>query len=277
MSYKQQEVLSRLDTAQDTEDLDLDIAEMALLLASLDLPKKDLAPYRKHLENISRDVRAAARGAQKLSDLVGILSDIFFGLYGYEGDTETFNDMKNANIMQVIDRKKGLPVALGILLIHVSRAQGWKITGVNFPGYFLLRLTHRGEQGLIDPFYKAKQLTFDDLNRLIVSTQGVVSQLKPEYLKSVRDRDVLLRLQNNIKTRALESGDSLRAFEVIERMYRIEPDNANIVSEMAMLDANNGNIKRSLSYLSEFLSSWKKHPDEGQIFALLDSLKRRLN
>ena len=277
MSHNQQKILSQLETIQDTKGKILDIAETAVLLASLDLPNKSLAPYRKHVKNISRDLSVAAQGARKLSDLIGALSDVFFNTYGYSGDEETFNDMQNANIIRVIDRKKGLPVALGILLIHISRAQNWKITGVNFPGYFLLRITHEGEQVLVDPVNKAKQLTVDDLNNLITSIHGGGGQLKPDYLKSVTDRDVLLRLQNNIKTRALKSGDSALAFEVTERMYRIAPDNANIVSELAMLDANNGNLKRSLSYLSEFLLRWKEHPNEGQIYALLHSLKRRLN
>ena len=277
MPHNRQEIFSQIESARDSNDEHLDVAELALLLASLDFPKKDLGPYRKHLKNISCDLNAAAESARKLSDLVVALSDVFFGLYGYSGDAETFNDMQNANIIRVIDRKKGLPVALGILLIHISRAQNWKITGVNFPGYFLLRLTHEGEQALVDPFNKAKQLTVDDLNNLMASIHGGGGKLRPDYLKSVTDRDVLLRLQNNIKTRALNSGDSVRAFEVIERMYRIAPDDANIVSELAMLDANNGNIKRSLSYLSEFLLRWKEHPKEGQICALLDGLKRRLN
>jgi len=277
MSHNKEEILSQLETIQDTKDKNLDIAEIALLLASLDLPNKTLEPYRSHLNNISHDLSSAAQGARKLSDLVRILSDVFYGLYGYSGDAKTFNDMQNANIIRVIDRKKGLPVALGILLIHVSRAQSWNITGVNFPGYFLLRFTHEGEQVLVDPFNKAKTLTVDDLNNLSASIHGKGGRLRPGYLKSVTDRDVLLRLQNNIKTRALKSGDPARAFEVIERMHRIAPDNANIVSEMAVLDANNGNIKRSLSYLSEFLLQWKEHPSESQINALLDSLKRRLN
>ena len=277
MSFSQEEILSELETVKDTKGKNLDIAKIALLLASLDLPNKTLAPYQNHLKNISRDLSSAAQGARKLSDLVRALSDLFYGLYGYSGDVESFNDMQNANIMRVIDRKKGLPVALGILLIHVSRAQSWQITGVNFPGYFLLRFTHEGEQVLVDPFNNAKILTVDDLNNLSASIHGGGERLRPNHLKSVTDRDVLLRLQNNIKTRALKSGDSARAFEVIERMHRIAPDNANIVSEMAMLEANYGNIKRSLSYLSEFLLRWKDHPNEGQIEAILDSLKRRLN
>ena len=277
MSFDREKILSRLEPALKPFEENLDIAEMALLLASLDLPNEDLAPYRKHLEKITLDLGIAARSVRHTRDLAIALSDVLFGVHGYAGDTATFNDMQNANIMRVIDRRKGLPVALGILLIHMARTQGWNITGLNFPGYFLLRITHEGEQNLIDPFNKAQRLTIDKVQGLITQMRGPGARLQPHYLKSVSDRDVLLRLQNNIKTRAREADDPERALEVIERMYRIAPDNAGLVSEMAVLEAEKGNIKRSLESLSDFLVRWKGHPEEEQISALSENLRRRLN
>ncbi len=38
-----------------------------------------------------------------------------FAEHRYHGDTLTCHDLQNANPMRVIDRRKGLPVALGIL------------------------------------------------------------------------------------------------------------------------------------------------------------------
>jgi hypothetical protein len=75
----------------------------------------------------------------------------------------------------------------------------------------------------------------------------------------------------------MESDDPERALEVIERMYRISPNNAGLVSEMAVLEAEKGNIKRSLESLSDFLVRWEGHPEEEQISALSENLRRRLN
>ena len=277
MSFDRGKILSQLEPALKPFEENLDIAEMALLLASLDLPNEDLAPYRKHLDNISLDLGVATRSVRHTRDLAIALSDVLFGVHGYAGDTATFNDMQNANIMRVIDRRKGLPVALGILLIHMARTQGWNITGLNFPGYFLLRITHEGEQILIDPFNKAQRLTIDKVQGLITQMRGPSARLQPHHLQSVSDRDVILRLQNNIKARAMESDDPERALEVIERMYRISPNNAGLVSEMAVLEAEKGNIKRSLESLSDFLVRWEGHPEEEQISALSENLRRRLN
>ena len=276
MSIKRETILSRLEPSQETGE-QIDILEMALMLASLDLPQIELEPYRRHLDNVSFDLRIAAKEENHIHGMIAAIKDVLFRLHGYSGDTVSFNDMQNANIMRVIDRRKGLPIALGILIIHIARAQEWEIKGVNFPGYFLLRITHEGEQVLIDPFDQAKRLTNDNLNRLIHLMHGPSGKLQPSYLQTASDRDILLRLQNNIKIRALEAVDSQRALEVIESMHHIAPYNAGLISEMAILEAENGNLKRALSCLSNFNLRWKSHPQKEHIIGLHANLKRRFN
>ena len=46
------------------------------------------------------------------------------GDFRYRGDEETYDDLDNANLMRVIERRKGLPVALGILYLYAARSQG---------------------------------------------------------------------------------------------------------------------------------------------------------
>ena len=62
------------------------------------------------------------------------LNDIILLKHGYSGDELTYDDLQNANLMRVIDRRKGLPVALGILYLHAARAQGWDRSVSAFPG-----------------------------------------------------------------------------------------------------------------------------------------------
>ena len=52
----------------------------------------------------------------------------------------TYDDPQNADLMAVIDRRRGLPVALGILYIHAARAAGLEASGLNTPDHFLLQL-----------------------------------------------------------------------------------------------------------------------------------------
>ncbi len=100
----------------------------------------------------------------------------------------------------MIERRRGLPVALGILYMHAARAAGMTASGLNTQSHFLVRLGHRHDDVTIDPF-----------NGGVVLEAGAAlpAQLGDAHLaQAVGDTDVLLRLQNNLKLRALENGDA---------------------------------------------------------------------
>src|SRR6266404_4852370 len=135
----------------------IDVAEAALHLASFRRPRVALGRYREHLAALAGDV-AAALGrepeapAAALTRRIEALRTALVDKNGYRGDRLTYDDLQNANLMRVIDRRRGLPVALGILYLHAARAQGWRMEGLAFPGHFLIRLEAAGERAIIDPF-----------------------------------------------------------------------------------------------------------------------------
>ncbi len=211
--------LDRLGAAGDD---DIDIAEGALLLAAA-ARHFDLAPYRRHLAEIaSTAARALDRESAAETDprVVATALGRTFAALGYDGDRDTYDDLKNADLAYVIDRRRGLPVALGILFIHAARAIGATAHGLNFPGHFLVGLgTARGTV-VIDPFHGGRLIDADDLERL--GPPGAAAA--ETHLGAVADRAVLLRLQNNIVTRLAAKNDHAAVAAALEPLIRLAPD-----------------------------------------------------
>src|SRR5208282_948071 len=134
----------------------IELAEAALRLASLDRPHVSLERYRHHLALLVRDVAEESRRAIAVNDTlearIAAVNQVIYARHGYRGDSLHYDDLQNANLMRVIDRRRGLPVSLSILYIHVVRAQGWQIAGIMFPAHFMVRLEHDGKRAIIDPF-----------------------------------------------------------------------------------------------------------------------------
>src|SRR5579885_1509090 len=91
----------------------LPIADAALALASFERPRVGLARYRQHLATIARDVGRHHDAAGGLAARAGALNDVILLKHGYSGDELTYDDLQNANLIRVLDRRTGLPVALG--------------------------------------------------------------------------------------------------------------------------------------------------------------------
>lgn len=201
---------------------ELPLAEGALALARLDHPKADPAPYRAHLAALARDVAAVSPAPGSLEERAAALGAVLAGRLGYRGDDETYDDLANADLIRVIDRRRGLPVALGILYIHAARAQGWRAAGTAFPGHFLIRLDDGPDRLLVDPFAGGSPCDEARLAQLLARAEPGAA-LTPLHQRAVPDREVLLRLLNNIKTRLLQEGAGHAALSVIERMLLIAP------------------------------------------------------
>ena len=262
------------------EESDIDIAQAALLLAWLDRPQLGLERYDHHLSLLSRDVAdlAAKQGAEtSLEQRVAVLKAVLVDRYGYRGNNEHYDDLHNANMMRVIDRRRGLPVALGILYLHCARAQGWKISGLNFPGHFLLRLDLGGQRAIIDPFNEGEARDAASLRAMLKVMSGNAAELRPEHTAPIGSRDVLLRLQNNIKLRLIREERSGEALEVIETMLMIAPSRPALWREAGILHSHFDNMRAAIMAFEHYLELAEPEPGRQEIAELLQQLRTQLN
>lgn len=269
------EILRRAGLAGDDS---FDLWECVLALAGLDRPESDPAPYREHLRELVDAVRAAGADRDSPAACAEALRQGLFELFGYSGDDETYDDMRNANLMHVIDRRKGLPVALGILALVVARRLGWRMVGTAFPAHFLVRIEGGAGAALIDPFFGGEALGSAALRARLKQAMGTEAELTQAHYAPVSDRDVVLRLENNIKLRAAQAGDMKRALEIVERMQLIAPQQARLVVEKAAVLAEQGEIRAAIGELESFIggNDHARAPDP-EASALLERLRTRLN
>src|SRR5690606_10569173 len=119
------------------------------------------------------------------------------------------------DLVRVIDRRKGLPIAISILYIHAGRAQGWNVVGLSFPGHVVIRLEEEGHRLIADPFNGGKVLQAPDLRSLVKNALGDKAELSADYYNPATNREMLIRLQNNIKLRQVESEDYEEALKTV--------------------------------------------------------------
>lgn len=267
---------------------ELDIAAAALALVVLSRRDLDPGPYRRHLDSIARQVgehgAAPATGGgaggdanEALRRQISALNATLVDRFGYEGDRDSYDDLDNADLARVIDRRRGLPVALGILWIHAARAQGWAISGLAFPGHFLLRLGAGAASAILDPFEAGRVHDSASLRALVKITAGADAELEPAHYAEVSDREVLLRLENNIKLRLIRDGRLAEAAGVLDRMLLFAPDQAPLWREAGLVHARLGNLRRGAAALETYLDLAPSAEERRHAAQLLRDLKDKLN
>ena len=278
-NHQAAELMRRLEKQGRKADSDLELAESALLLAGLDRPEIDLSSFRSHLSKIACDVADSIPSGRKQDAIqqARILSEVLSDRHKYSGDTLTYDDPQNADLIRVIERRKGLPVALAILYIHAAQEQGWAATGINFPGHFLIRLEYNRRQVIVDPFNGGIQLSVADLIDLLKQLAGADAVLRSEYYEPLTNRQVLIRLLNNIKIRADTMGDQDRVLQILDRMTLVAPDNLGLMRESGICYAKSGNMRRAIELFENFLLQCNSNEARRDVQVLLQHVRTKLN
>src|SRR5690606_10597114 len=113
--------------------------------------------------------------------------------------------------------------------------------------------------------------------RMLKSTIGPDAELQPAHYAVVDDRDVLLRLENNVKLRLIREGRLREAAEVLERMLLFAPDRTPLWRETGLVHARLGNLRRATAALRACLG-WASRPEERrQVEQILKDLSGRMN
>ena len=271
-----------LDAAGQLPEAEIDLAAVALQLARIDTPKADWREAAALLSEIAREAvgRAAANPAADAGDGEArrkLLAALIHGQFGFQGDTQSYDDMANANLIEVLARRKGLPVALGLLWLHAAEAAGWEAHGVDFPGHFLLALKDKTGPVVVDVFHGGKRLEAQDLRALVKRMEGAKAELRPGMMVAMGKRAVLLRLQNNIKLRRLQGHDVEGALTCVEDMKRLAPENALLWREAGLMNQRLERIGAALTQLEHSLVLAPQAEGHLRIRELVDELRHRLN
>ncbi|MBB3896938.1 SirB1 family protein [Roseococcus suduntuyensis] len=278
----EEEARAALDAVGQLPDDEIDIGAAALQFARIDAPEADWRAAggllsdlaRQAVENATADARADAGDVEARR---AALARLLHSDWGFAGDAATYEDPRNANLIHVLERRRGLPVALGILWLHVADAAGWAAHGVDFPGHFLVALGSARGPALLDVFGGGVALGAPELRALIKAVEGPKAELRPGLVVPMTRRAVLLRLQNNIKLRRLRAGHLEAALTCTRDMLRIAPDHAALWREAGLMEQRLDRIGAALASLDRSLELEPEGEAASRIRGLVEELRNRLN
>lgn len=276
-------ILSALQQAGALGDEELSLVDVALLLSSLTHPGISTERYKHHIQKMGEEVGwryhdlVAAGAGESNETRLAALKHVLADQYGYRGDTDSYDNIQNADLIDVIERRKGLPITLSILYIAVARAQGWDVAGINFPGHFVVRLDMDGHRLLFDPFNRCAVLNAPELRALLKKSMGEQAELSATYFEPVTNRQIIIRLQNNIKIRQIEGEDYEGALATVENMRVLDPHEYRLLLDAGVLCARTGRAHAAMVALEDYIKRAPGDRDRYDAQILLDHIRSTLH
>lgn len=139
----------------------------------------------------------------------------FLAEQGFSGNVDDYGSLENSRLDRLLETRRGIPISLAVLLIHLARQAGLAADGINFPGHFLVRVDGR----LIDPFQMEETTEAACLAGLPESAPrgaGAFDVAGPPA--------ILLRMLNNLKFAFVGATAWDRALDVLDAQLALAPE-----------------------------------------------------
>src|SRR5215213_5318461 len=239
-----------------------DLAAPAFLVARIEYPRLDPAPYLDRLEQMGdaafhfvakdpgQDAPLAAR--------IDAVNRYLFGELGFSGNREQFDDPRNSCLNEVIDRKKGIPITMALIYIEVARRAGVRAEGVNCPGHFLVRClqelhTDDPSEGLIvDPFHGGAILNEMEVRQLLEPHLSEAA-FDPSLLARASRRQILVRMLLNLKNLYVKMHSFPQARTATDALLALQPSSLSDLRDRGLLAYHMNDFSRALRDLEEYL------------------------
>ncbi len=193
--------------------------EAALLVSSAIQPHLDVVDWLTALDELAQD--CATRTAE------GVAQHLFADGH-FTGNRGAYYDWRNSCLDRVITTRTGIPISLSVLMIEIARRCGVELYGVGMPAHFLVRLAADSDV-FFDPFDGGRRLDRSQARSLFDQVTGGQVVWSDHYLDPTSNRDIVIRMLNNLKSVFAGRSDAVRLAVVM--------DLRSAVPELAQLEA----------------------------------------
>lgn len=265
------------------DDDSLSLTEAAGAIALAEHPGLDLAALQTELDELAQRLRRRLPADAGAVQRVRALHQFFYRDLGFGGNVNDLRDPGNSHLHTVLQRRRGLPIALAVLYLELAGQIGLQADGVSFPGHFLVKLHLPLGEAVIDPV-DGRSLTRTELEdrlepylgheaRLGLESGMGLGELLGEYLQPASAREILARMLRNLARLHREDGDLLRLLQIQQRQVVLEPDDWSLRRDRGQTLAALGQTGPAIDDLALYLQHAQGAPDRPRVAAQLSLLR----
>lgn len=197
----------------------LTLEKAVLMLSRFGNPTIRVEDYERKLDQMARQIGTDIAYTPSIQEKMQILLQFVFRELRFRGDSKDYHSPENAFIDRVIDRRKGLPIMLSLVVIFIARRLNLPFYGVNMPIHFMLMYQTHNQQILIDPFDGGTIVTYDQCYYFL-KKNGI--EPRPEHLQKADEAEILARCIRNLIHSYGKSNQDRRVRDLRELLQIIE-------------------------------------------------------
>ena len=245
--------------------------KLAQILEHHDL---DVSKYVEKINDIGNSLRMKISGIKNPTYLISMLNEYLFDELGFRGAEEDYYDPGNSFLNVVFDKKTGIPITLSIIYAEIAKNIGLDLQIVGFPGHVIVKYKN---EIILDPFYRGRLLTIDNLEEILDRNFGDGVEFIPEYLNEATTEQLLTRLLRNLKNAYTQSYAYDKAMKCTDMILGMQPESPEEIRDKGILEERLLRYDKALPLLNKYLELQPEADDADFILELIKSVREKSN
>jgi len=251
------------------------LIEKCLKMAQiLEYPELNISKYIEKINEMGNSLKIKLGEVKNPTYLISMLNEYFFDELGFHGAEEDYYDPGNSFLNIILDKKTGIPITLSILYSEVAKHIGLDLQIVGFPGHVIVKYK---KEIILDPFYRGKLLTIEDLEEILNKNFGEDVEFVPEYLNEATTEKLLTRLLRNLKNAYTQSYAYDNAVRCTDMILGMQPESSEEIRDKGILEERLLRYGNALPLLNKYLELEPEADDVDFILELIKSVREKSN
>jgi regulator of sirC expression with transglutaminase-like and TPR domain len=247
-----------------------ELAPAALAIARIEYPSLDTGEYLDAIERMGADAAArVTRTGAHGQDAIKVLNEYLYDEQRFTGNRQRYDDPRNSFLNEVLDRRTGIPISLAVVYLEVARRAGVHVSGVNFPGHFLLRaaderarLRYGGDCLIVDPFHGGALLSEVDCREMLRHHVGEEAAFDRNLLEPATRHEIVVRMLVNLKRLYVRMRSFPQARFVADLLLTVDPSAVSELRDRGLLAYHLQDFGAALRDLETYLRLLSRHSDD---------------
>ncbi len=259
---------------------DIPLTEAAVAIAQVVEPRLDLAAVQCDIDRLAATLKARLPADAGQVHKLRLLNRYFFHELGFAGNANDYYDPANSYLSKVLERRRGIPITLAVLMMEIGQQVGLPLRGVSFPGHFLVKLKVRAGDLYLDPM-TGESLSREQLEERLSefldalrngadgdagdagTAREIVEIALAQAIREASSREILARMLRNLKGIYHGRNDYERLLEVQKRLVVLLPDAHEELRDRGLVYAQLECPRAAVDDLSAYLELEPDAPEAG--------------
>jgi regulator of sirC expression with transglutaminase-like and TPR domain len=184
------------------DDAHIPLFEAALFIAQDDEHPLDLSTYLTDIDKFAMRLKRRLHADIAPIPKLRLLNNFFYQELGFSGNFNDYYNPDNSYLHKVMSTRRGIPISLAVIYMELAQQIGLDVKGISFPGHFLMKLSIKTGDIILDPFNGAslsREEIEERLEPYFINGRNPEDPPLASYLANATERSILARMLRNLK------------------------------------------------------------------------------